>query len=214
MRSRLLKSAEAAAALFRTSNPEDEFFLVEFNNRAKLTIPFTNSSDEVYGEISHTHATGRTTLLDAINTALLQMKKARHMRKALVVLSDGGDNASRHSPNEIMRALIEADVTLYAMGIFAPDIARRPWEERNGPQLLEALAQQTGGDLYRVDSLEKLPYISEAIGRELRSVYMLGYYSTNPRGDGKYRQIRLRIAAADVHNLHVTYRRGYYSPTY
>jgi Ca-activated chloride channel family protein len=210
MRSKMKKSAEAAAAFFRTANPEDEFFLVEFNDRAKLSLPFTRDSDVVYQEIAHTHPNGRTTLIDAIHLALGQMKKARHARKAIVILSDGGDNWSRRSAHEIRAELLESDVQVYAMGIFDPEM--RTLEERNGPQLLDDLTEQTGGRHYRVDDLDRLPEISERIGRELRSQYMLGYYSTNVTRDGKYRQLTVKIEAPNGRDMRTNYRRGYYAP--
>ena len=210
MRSKMKKSAEAAAAFFRTTNRDDEFFLIEFNDRARLTVPFTNESDVVYQQITHTRPTGRTTLIDGIHLALAQMKKARHARRALVILSDGGDNWSRHSAREVRSALLEADVQMYAMGIF--DAEMRTAEERNGPRLLDELTELTGGRHYPVESLEDLPAISEKIGRELRTQYLLGYYPTNPVRDGKYRQVMVKLGGARAKELRITYRRGYYAP--
>ncbi len=210
MRNKMKKSAEAAAAFFRTANAEDEFFLIEFNDRARLTVPFTKQPDEVYEQIAHTHPTGRTTLIDAIHLALTQMKKAIYPRKAIVILSDGGDNWSRHSAREIRAALLEADVQVYAMGIF--DAQMRTAEEKNGPKLLDELTELTGGRHYPVTDLDQLAAISERIGRELRSQYLLGYYSTNAERDGKYRQVTVRLAAPNARDLRTNYRRGYYAP--
>lgn len=210
MRSKMKKSAEAAAAFFRTTNPEDEFFLIEFNDRARLIEPFTSDSDVVYRQIAATRPNGRTTLIDAMYLAVRQMKKARHMRKAIVILSDGGDNWSRRSAHELRSALLEADVQVYAMGIF--DQEMRTEEERNGPRLLDELTEETGGKLYPVENLEELPYISERIGRELRSQYLLGYHPTNTARDGKYRQVVVKLATPDARDLRTYYRRGYYAP--
>jgi VWFA-related protein len=213
MRTKMKKAAEAAAAFFRTANRDDEFFLIEFNDRAKLMSPFTRNSDDVYQQISHARPTGRTTLLDAIYLGVAQMKRARHMRKALVILSDGGDNWSRRSAREIKAALIESDVQVYAMGIFDPDLTtKHSDEERNGPKLLDELTELTGGRHYPVPTLEELPAISERIGRELRSQYVLGYYSTNPERDGKYRQVVIKLAVPEPRELRTYYRRGYYAP--
>jgi len=210
MRSKMKKSAEAAAAFFRTANREDEFFLIEFNDRARLRVPFTNESDEVYQQITHTRPAGRTTLIDGIHLALAQMKKARHPRKAIVILSDGGDNWSRHSAREVRAALLEADVQMYAMGIF--DAEMRTAEEKNGPKLLDELTELTGGRHYPVEDLEDLPAISERIGRELRSQYLLGYYSTNAARDGKYRQVSVKLDGPLAKELRTDFRRGYYAP--
>jgi VWFA-related protein len=213
MRSKMRKAAEAAEAFFRVANPADEFFLVEFNDRARLTVPFTQNASAVSSEIARVRPMGRTTLIDAVYLATAQMKKARNPRKALVIFSDGGDNWSRHSAREIRNALIESDIQVYAMGIFDWDYTRNhSIEERNGPALLDELTALTGGRHFPVDELERLPEISERIGRELHSQYMLGYYSTNRTRDGKYRQLRVILELPDARDLHTTYRRGYFGP--
>ena len=210
MRNKMKKSAEAAAAFFRTANPEDEFFLIEFNDHARLLEPFTRDSNVIYEQIAHVRPQGRTTLVDAVFLAIGQMKKAKHMRKAIVILSDGGDNWSRRSAHELRGALLEADVQVYAMGIF--DEEMRTVEEKNGPKLLDEITEETGGRHYPVDDLERLPEISERIGRELRNRYLLGYYPTNGTRDGKYRQVIVKLATPNARELHTNYRRGYYAP--
>ncbi len=110
MRNKIKKATEAAAAFFKTSNPQDEFFLIEFSDRPKLTVPFTSDSDEVYDRIAHTKPFGRTSLLDAIHMAMGEMKHAQNTRKALVIVSDGGDNRSRHTEREIKNAMLESDL--------------------------------------------------------------------------------------------------------
>jgi VWFA-related protein len=213
MRPKMKKAAEAAASFFRTSNPDDEFFLIEFNDKARLISPFTRDSSEIYEQVAHARPAGRTALVDAISLAIGQMKKAHHLRKALVILSDGGDNWSRRSVREVKSELVESDVQVYAMGIFDADlIAKRPEEEKNGPKLLDELTELTGGKHYPVPALDDLPMISEKIGRELRSQYLLGYYSTNPERDGKYRQVIVKLDAPNARELHTYYRRGYYAP--
>jgi VWFA-related protein len=213
MRPKMEKSSEAAAAFFRAANPEDEFFLVEFNDHARLTVPFTLDGGQVYSRISHTKPSGRTSLIDAIFLALQYMKSARYPRKALVVFSDGGDNWSRHSSREIRTALLESDVQLYAMGIFDPAAGRStPAEERNGPHLLDDLADQSGGRLVPVNTLDELPAISRRISRELHSQYLLGYHSTNETCDGKYRRLKVQIETPDARALRVSFRQGYYAP--
>lgn len=208
-------ACEALATFFKTANPEDEFFLVEFNERAKLAIPFTTDSDEIYKHVARVRPAGRTSLLDAVHLALAHMKRARHLRKALVILSDGGDNWSRHSVREVRTALLESDVQVYGMGIFDPSGSRKlTTEERNGPRLLDQLAEQSGGRHYRVGNLNHLPAISAAIGNELRNEYLLGYYPRSVTRDGKYRQVKLKLSIPDPpHELRTYYRRGYYAPT-
>jgi VWFA-related protein len=214
MQNKMQKSSEAAAAFFRTAGADDEFFLVKFSGRAKLTVPFTPDSGELFREIIHTRPSGQTSLLDAIHVALEHMKAARNLRKALVIFSDGGDNWSRHTVRQVKNVLIESDVQVYAMGIFdANYYVKHSAEERRGPQLLTELAAQSGGRHFPVDSLDDLPAIASRIGRELRDQYVLGYYSTNGAHDGKYRQVKLNLVAPSVASaLRAYYRQGYYAP--
>jgi Ca-activated chloride channel family protein len=214
MHDKIRKASEAAAAFFKTANPDDEFFLVEFGDRPKLAVPFTTDSQQVYHRITGIKPFGRTSLLDAIHMALSQMKRARNSRKALVVFSDGGDNCSRQTAGQIKNALVESDIQLYAMGIFDSEESRkRTQEERNGPKLLDELAAKTGGYNYPVDSLEALPAISARISRELRTEYVLGYSPAAVARDGKYHRVRVILTApAEARQLRTYYRQGYYAP--
>jgi Ca-activated chloride channel family protein len=214
MRGKMHQSTEAAHAFFRTSNTDDEFFLVEFNDRPKLSVGFTPDSDELSRQISRTKPTGRTSLLDAIHLALVQMKRARNPRKALVILSDGGDNHSRMTATEIRRDVKESEVEIYAMGIFdAEDPTKLPTEERNGPQLLDQLARATGGTHFPVERLTDLSGVAGQIGNQLRSQYVLGYAPSNAARDGKYHRVTVDLdPPADKPYLRVYYRRGYYGP--
>ena len=174
----------------------DLFNLVEFNDRAKLTIPFTPDSGEIYSRVAQTKPVGRTSLPDAIQVGLKHVKKARHSRKAIVIISDGGDNWSWHTSRQIRSALLESDVQLYAMGIFDPELSRSSTENRNGPALLDELAGQTGGRHYPVGDLNDLPAISAKIGTDLRNEYLHGYYAADSDG---------------MPPLRANYRRGYYA---
>jgi Ca-activated chloride channel homolog len=212
MRDKMDKASEAVAAFLKTANPEDEFFLVEFNDRAKLMLPFTQDSGAIYDRIVRTKPVGRTSLLDAIQLALTQMKKAKRTRKAIVIISDGGDNWSRHTAREIRNALLESDVQLYAMGIFDAEFtSKSPRENRNGPALLDELANLTGGRQYPVANLNDLPTISAKIGLDLRNEYLLGYYPADSR-DGKYHHVTVKLTVPEsTPPLRANYRRGYYA---
>ena len=216
MRNKIQKATEAAAAFFKTSNPQDEFFLIEFSDRPKLSVPFTSDPDEVYNRIAHIKPFGRTALLDAIHMAMGAMKQARNSRKALVIVSDGGDNRSRHSEREIKNAILESDLQVYAMGIFdSEDVPKHSTEEQNGPKLLTELADESGGREYPVTSLNDLPSISARIGNQLRNQYLLGYSPLNAERDGKYRIIQVRLnRRVEIRDLRVSYRHGYYSPSF
>src|SRR6185312_7602282 len=212
MHDKMRKACEAAAAFFKTANVEDEFFLVEFGDRPKLAVPFTINSADVYHRITGLRPFGRTSLLDAIHLALGQMKRATNTRKALVIVSDGGDNCSRRSAGQIKSELVESEAQLYSMGIFdLGNSGKRPSEEKNGPQLLDALAAQSGGRSYPINTLDELPGISERISRSLRTEYILGYSPSGAANDGKYHRVRVTLATPES-QLHISFRQGYYAP--
>jgi Ca-activated chloride channel family protein len=214
MHTKIRKSAEAAAVFFKIANPEDEFFLVEFNDRPKLSVPFTRDSDEIYKRIAHVRAAGRTSLLDAIHLSLAQMKQAHNLRKAIVIFSDGGDNRSRYTEREVKEAMLESDVQVFAMGIFDSDDPRKlTREEQDGPRLLTELAEETGGRHFPVDHLDDLPSVCDRIGNELRNQYLLGYMSTNSGRDGRYRRIKVVLANTGSRpQLKPYFLLGYYAP--
>jgi Ca-activated chloride channel family protein len=214
MRNKMKKALEAAAELFKTANFDDEFFLIEFNERPKLTVPFTRDAKDLYKRLVRSKPMGRTSLLDALHLAMAQMKSAHNMRKAIVLLSDGGDNHSRHTETEIKKAVHEADVQIYAMGIFdAEDSPKLTIEERNGPYLLADLAMETGGRHVPVGKLDDLPGACARIGAELHNQYLLGYSPANNARDGKYRKILVTpIAPPNMPPLKTHFRAGYIAP--
>jgi len=161
MGAKLQKSRQAAAQFFKTANPEDEFFLVQFNDRPVMTMKFTTSTEEIQNRLTFTQAKGRTALLDGVYLALNEMKKARNPRKAILILSDGGDNSSRYTESEIKNLVREADVQIYAIGIFEPVSARgRTAEELSGPSLLTEVSEQTGGRHFPVENVNELPAVA------------------------------------------------------
>lgn len=214
MSNKIRTSARAVEAFFRTANTNDEFFLVEFGDKPRLSMPFTVDSDLISRRISRVRPFGRTSLIDAVHLALLQMKNARNSRKALVILSDGGDNRSRLTRGELKGALLESDVQLYAMGIFDNDLLKRPEEEANGPRLLAELAENTGGRAYPIEHLEDLAPISSSIGTALRNQYLIGYTPHNQSRDGKYRRISVRLVDyQEEAPASLSFRHGYYAPS-
>jgi Ca-activated chloride channel family protein len=214
MRNKIRKSFDAAGEFLKTTDPEDEFFLVEFNERPTLSVSFTQDLDRMQRGLAAAKPFGRTSLLDAIHLALMQMKKARNFRKGIVILSDGGDNHSRHSELQIKDAVRESDAQIYAMGIYDPaGPSKRSPEERDGPRLLDELAGESGGMMFAVASVDDLPAVCARIARELRTQYLLGYSPTNSDRDGKYRHIKVGVSApAGMPTLRPYYRTGYYAP--
>ena len=192
---KLEKSRQAVAQFFKTANPEDEFFLVQFNDRADLIQPFTSNLEEIQNRLTFTQSKGRTALLDAVYLALNEMKKAKNPRKALLIISDGGDNSSRYTEGEIKNLVKEADVQIYAHRNLRTDRRRAAGRRKRlpGQGLLTEIAEQTGGRQYPVDNLNELPDIAAKIGVELRNQYVLGYSPQNQERDGKYRKVQVKL---------------------
>ena len=216
MGSKLEKSRQAVAEFLKTMNPDDESFLVEFNDRAELALGFTKSPEEIQNKLTFTQSKGRTALLDAVYMALHTMKKAHNQRKALLIISDGGDNSSRYTETEIKNLVREADVQIYAIGIFEPVSSRgRTAEELGGPGLLQEIAEQTGGRAFGVENLAELPDIAAKIGLELRNQYILGYSPSNKERDGKYRKVKVTLVQPkSLPPLRAFWRLGYYAPSH
>ncbi len=216
MANKIGKAREAALQFFKTANPQDEFFLVSFNERAELTSAFTNSIEDLQSRMMLTAPKGRTALLDAIYLGLSQMRGARNGKRALLILSDGGDNHSRYNESDIKRLVKEADTQLYAIGIFDPlGYRNRTPEELNGPSLLGEVTELTGGRVFAVENLNELPDIASKIGMELRNQYVLGYRPSNKAHDARWRKIKIKLRAPKgLPPLNVYSKTGYYAPSH
>ncbi len=214
---KLEKSRQACPSeFFKTANPEDEAFLVVFNDRPELVTPLTHNLEEIQNRLTFTQSKGRTALLDGVLLALRTMKKAHNPRKALIVISDGGDNSSRYTEIRDLKAFVkEADVQIYAIGIYEPMSSRgRSPEELAGPGLLTDISEPTGGRHFVVENLNELPDVAAKIGIELRNQYVLGYSPSNAARDGKYRKVKVGlIQPRGLPQLHAFWRTGYYAPT-
>jgi Ca-activated chloride channel family protein len=214
MSDKVEKAREAAVQFMRTANPQDQFFLVSFNDRAELTSGFTSSVDELQNRMMFTASKGRTALLDAIYLGLSQMRGAHNGKRALLIISDGGDNHSRYNETDVKNYLKEADCQLYAIGIFDPiGIRSRTPEELEGPSLLSEMTEMTGGRVFPVVNLGELPDIAAKIGMELRNQYVLGYKSSNSRNNGAWRKIKVKLRPPKgLPPLNVYAKTGYYGP--
>ena len=214
MSDKVEKAREAAVQFMRTANPQDQFFLVSFNERAELTSGFTSSVDELQNRMMFTASKGRTALLDAIYLGLSQMRGAHNGKRALLIISDGGDNHSRYNETDVKNYLKEADCQLYAIGIFDPiGIRSRTPEELEGPSLLSEMTEMTGGRVFPVGNLGELPDIAAKIGMELRNQYVLGYKSSNSRNNGAWRKIKVKLRPPKgLPPLNVYAKTGYYAP--
>ncbi len=211
MTSKLIRARESILEFIKTANPQDEFFVIGFNDRPELIEDFTNSVDDIQARLATVQSGHRTALLDAIYYGVAKMREARHERKALLVVSDGGDNRSRYTEGEVRAQVREADVEIYSIGIFDP-YAATP-EERAGPQLLDDVSEETGGRLFRVDDLDEMGDIAEKISTELRNQYVIGYRPKDLVRDGKWRKVKVKVnPPPGLPPLTVHARTGYYAP--
>ncbi|MGD0930551.1 MAG: VWA domain-containing protein [Candidatus Korobacteraceae bacterium] len=212
MADKIDKSRQAVVEFFRTANPQDEFFLITFSEKPEVLVDFTSSVEDIQNKLVYAIPKGRTALLDAIYLGMNRMTKAHYERKALLIISDGGDNHSRYTEGEIKAMVREADVQIYGIGLFDRDF-KTP-EEREGPALLSEVTEVTGGRTFVIDSPNELADVATKIGIELRNQYVLGYRPTNPGRDGKWRKIKVKLnPPRGLPPLHVYAKTGYYAPT-
>ncbi len=209
MSTKIERARDAVAAMLKVSNPQDEFFLMTFADQPKLVQDFTPSVDDIQSQLPFMRPKGSTALIDAIALAISHMKSARYQRRALVIISDGGDNRSRYTEREVKSLIKEADVLVYSVGVF--DTEFRTLEERLGPQLLADISGMTGGSAYTLDNPNQLPAVAAHIAYELRNQYILGYSPEGSRHDTKWRKIEVKLALPrGLPTLRVQSRTGYY----
>ena len=198
---RIDNSRDAVRRLLSTSLAEDEFFLVQFSDLPKLVVRFTPYSDEIVGQLNSLRPEGWTSMFDAIYLAINQMRYAKNPLKALLILSDGGDNYSRYTQSEVMHALQEADVRVFAIGLF------------DDATFLRKAANETGGSVIVVRKMKDLIDAVEKTNASLRSEYLLGYYPSQNQADGKFHKVKLNVSRTiGGRKLRTSWRHGYYAP--
>jgi len=211
MSSKMDRAKEAVVEFFKTANPQDEFFMITFSDEPETVSEFTNSVDEIQNKLIFAIPKHRTALLDAIYMGVSKMRQAKFAKKALLIISDGGDNHSRYTENEIKSVVKEADVMIYAIGIY--DRYASAMEERLGPQLLSEITELTGGRAFTIDNPNDLADVATKIGVELRNQYVLGYRPAKVVRDGKWRKIKVKLLPPKgLPPLRVYARTGYYAP--
>ncbi len=207
MTGKLDKSRAAVAQFFRTSMPGDEFFLVEFNDVPRMLANFTSDTEAIEQALRLVRPKGWTALLDAVYTATLHMHRARNPRRSLLIISDGGDNASRYTESEMKEVVKEADVSIYSIALTGGGMLKR------SERLLRDLSESTGGRMFEVGKLEDLAGAVGKISSALRNQYLLGFRPENGESDGLYRKIEVRLnPPAEGPPLRASWRTGYYAP--
>jgi len=208
---KLERAREAVVQFCEAANPQDEFFMITFADTPRLTTDFTTSPEHVENDLLTVRSKGQTSLLDAIYMGIRKMRSARYARKALLILSDGGDNHSRYTEKDVKAALREADVTVYAVGTYERYVATQ--EEFLGPELLRDVAGITGGQAFTITDASEMSDVTRNIGTQLRHQYMLAYQPQAPPHDGKWHKISVKLRLPKKLNyllLRVEARPGYY----
>jgi VWFA-related protein len=197
----------AALTFAKSSNPEDEMFVVNFNEKVSLGLPattrFTNRIAELQAAIWKVEAGGQTALYDAIAKALDELQGGTRDKKALIVLSDGGDNRSKRSLAQVMRLAAQSSAVIYTVGLFDESDPDR------NPGVLKHLAQATGGEAFLPGEVSEVVPICERIARDIRHQYTIGYVPLNQSHNGAYRAIRVVARGKGHDRLSVRTRTGY-----
>jgi Ca-activated chloride channel homolog len=201
---------EALGEFFKTANPGDDYFVITFSDRPQMLADATQSVGTIQAKLSDAVPSGHTALLDAIYLGLSEARHARYRRRALLIISDGGDNCSRYRSREIKSLVQESDVEIYAIGIF--DSVFKTPEEWAGKRLLTDITEATGGRTVTLGNPRQLPEAAAALSLEMRSQYVLGYQPSNPAHDGKWRKIRVRLSPPSEAQAQIYSKRGYQAP--
>jgi Ca-activated chloride channel family protein len=212
MKDKISTARDAAVTFLKTGNPEDEYFLVEFANRPEVASDFTTDISKLQSKIIFTPAKGMTAMYDAVYVGLEKLKTGNNPKKALLLITDGEDNRSRYTFQNVKDFVKEQDVQIYAIGI-TDEWNSQLSAGRTGRAMLEELADLTGGRAFFPDSVYELEDICTKIAIELKNQYVIGYHSTNPAKDGKWRKLRLKVnPPKGIQHLNVKSKAGYYAP--
>lgn len=210
MRPKRSEVIAAALAFAHASNAKDQMFVVNFNERVFFGLPaglaFTNSVMQLEVALSTLAAEGMTALYDATFSGLEHLKKGDRDKKVLIVISDGGDNASRHNLAQILTLAKQSEAIIYTIGIFDVDDIDR------NPKALKQMAKATGGEAFLPNSVKEVVPICERIAHDIRNQYTITYTPTNTTYDGKNRVIEIKARTPEGERLIVRTRTGYFAP--
>ena len=200
----------AAMAFARSSNPQDQMFVVNFNEHVSFALPdntpFTDQPAQLQAALARFKTDGETALYDALAAALEHLKKGNRDKKVLIVVSDGGDNASEHKLSQILTMAGQSDAIIYTIGIYTDEDPDR------NPGALRQLSKATGGEAFFPQTIPDVIPICERIAHDIREQYTLAYSPANLKQDGRYRVIQVEAKAPGHGSLSVRTRAGYYAP--
>ena len=206
MMTKLNKAIEATRHLLDGIRRDDEYCLVRFSDRPQLAAGLSKYPRQIKESIKATRLGGATALYDAVLAGMSEIERAANSHKALILVSDGGDNNSRHTEGQIDEAVGQGDVQIYAIALPAGD-----YEGIRGYRLLQRLSDQSGGQTFRIDAVQELPGVVRKINLSIRHRYELGYYVTESHPDGEYRHVTIKLRSSTVlQGLHAYARPGYY----
>ena len=218
MRNKRERVNSAALSFVRESNPDDETFIVNFDDSAYLEQDFTGSIGDLIDALDNLDTRGETALYDAVFLSVDHVKAGKKDKKAILLISDGEDNVSKYGFNKVVEALRESKVTLYAIGLLEENdqrggLFKKP-PSKKAKEALEKFAEITGGQAYFPKSLDEVEELVKDIAHDLRNHYTVGYTPTNRKLDGSWREVRVKVnPPKNVSKVTVRSKQGYYAPT-
>jgi Ca-activated chloride channel family protein len=213
MRDKIEYELEAVDQFFQNANPADDYYVITVSDHPTLVADASQSTESIENHLASTEPRGMTALYDSIYLGVNKLRSARYKRRAMVIVSDGGDNSSRYNLKEIKSVLAESDVLTYSIGIFddIPVPLFKTIEERMGRKWLDDVTRVSGGRNIPADDRRQIPQIAALVSREMRSQYVLGYRPSDLNFDGKWRKISVKLAA-NPGQMHVHFKEGYVAP--
>jgi len=213
MKEKIGTSTQAAATFLKTGNPDDEYFLVTFANRPEVVADFTTDVTKLQSKLLMTAAKGMTAMYDSVYLGLEKLKEGSNPKKALLLITDGEDNRSRYTFQNVKDFVKEQDVQIYGIGI-VDEYNSQLSASHTALAMIEELADLTGGRAFFSDSVQELEDICTKIAVELKNQYVIGYHSTNGAKDGKWRKLRVKVnPPKGIQHLNVRAKSGYFAPT-
>ena len=200
----------AALSFVQKGNPQDETFVIHFDDKARLTQDFTASISQLEGALANVHPFGQTAIYDALIMALNHMETAQYPKKAVLLITDGIDNSSKHSLEEAVEAVKMSRVAVYTVGLLSASGGEAAEDS------LIRISETSGGRAFFPENVEQAQEAMHRVAKDLREQYTLGYFPNNPQRDGSWRSVRVEIippVTRSFPRLKANYRHGYYGPS-